>query len=119
MSLTGRALYALYSARFVYRHPLPWDSLHAYERRIWSSLAADVFASTEVTAEAIEAASAALWDVAHEHDSLPAGRTWKTAREDARFTYAVAHTRWKVETAIRAADKVRWLDRALAENRGG
>jgi hypothetical protein len=61
--------------------------------------------------EAIEAASAALWDVAHEHDSLPAGRTWETAREDARFARAVAHMRWKAETAIRAADKVR-LDHA-------
>jgi hypothetical protein len=40
--LTGRALYALYSARFAYRHPLSWDAMHAHERRAWSSLAADV-----------------------------------------------------------------------------
>jgi predicted phage gp36 major capsid-like protein len=72
-------------------------------------------------AEAIEAASAALWNVAHEHDSLSAGRTWETAREDARFTHPVAHMRWKAETAIRAADKVRAnaLSRALVETRGG
>jgi hypothetical protein len=40
--LTGRALYALYSARFAYRHPLSWDAMHNHERRTWSSLAADV-----------------------------------------------------------------------------
>jgi hypothetical protein len=40
--LTGRALYALYSARFAYRHPLSWDAMHDHERRAWSSLAADV-----------------------------------------------------------------------------
>jgi hypothetical protein len=40
--LNGRALYALYSARFAYRHPLSWDAMHDHERRAWSSLAADV-----------------------------------------------------------------------------
>jgi hypothetical protein len=40
--LTGRALYALYSARFADRHPLSWDAMHDHERRTWSSLAADV-----------------------------------------------------------------------------
>ncbi len=40
--LNGRALYALYSARFAYRHPLAWDRLHAHERRTWSSFAADL-----------------------------------------------------------------------------
>ncbi len=40
--LTGRALYALYCARFAYRHPLSWDAMHDHERRTWSSLAADV-----------------------------------------------------------------------------
>lgn len=40
--LTGRTLYALYGARFAYRRPLPWAALHGYERRLWSSLAADV-----------------------------------------------------------------------------
>ena len=40
--LTGRALYALYNARFAYRHPLSWDAMHDHERRTWSSLAADV-----------------------------------------------------------------------------
>jgi hypothetical protein len=69
----------------------------AGRERIWAS----------AEAEAIEAASAALWDVAHEHDSLHAGRTWATAREDPRFARAVAHMRWKVGTVIRTADKVR------------
>jgi hypothetical protein len=40
--LNGRALYALYGARFAYRHGLAWDAMHAHERRTWSSLAADV-----------------------------------------------------------------------------
>jgi hypothetical protein len=40
--LNGRALYALYGARFAYRHRLAWDAMHAHERRTWSSLAADV-----------------------------------------------------------------------------
>ncbi len=40
--LTGRALYALYAARFAWRRPLPWRALHGYERRAWSSLAADL-----------------------------------------------------------------------------
>jgi hypothetical protein len=40
--LTGRALYALYSAQFAYRHPLSWDAMHDHERRAWSSLVADV-----------------------------------------------------------------------------
>ncbi len=40
--LTGRALYGLYRARFAWRRPLPWRALHGYERRAWSSLAADV-----------------------------------------------------------------------------
>ncbi len=39
---TGRALYELYSARFSYRHPLPWEAMHGHERRAWSSLAADL-----------------------------------------------------------------------------
>ncbi len=38
----GHALYALYAARFAYRHPLPWRALHEHERQLWSSLAADV-----------------------------------------------------------------------------
>ncbi len=40
--LTGRALYELYSARFSYRHPMPWEAMHAHERRAWSSLAGDL-----------------------------------------------------------------------------
>jgi hypothetical protein len=40
--LTGRALYEAYRVRFAFRRPLPWHALHAYERRVWSSLAADV-----------------------------------------------------------------------------
>jgi hypothetical protein len=40
--LDGKALYALYRARFAYRHPLPWPALHGFERRLWSSLAADL-----------------------------------------------------------------------------
>lgn len=45
--LTGRALYTLYSARFAFRRPLPWSALHEYERRTWSSLAADILGTTE------------------------------------------------------------------------
>jgi len=40
--VTGRALYALYSVTFAYRHPLPWGAMHAHERRLWASFAADV-----------------------------------------------------------------------------
>lgn len=40
--LTGRALYEAYRVRFEWRHPLPWRALHGYERRVWSSLAADI-----------------------------------------------------------------------------
>jgi hypothetical protein len=43
--LTGRALYALYSALFAHRHPLSWDAMHDRERGAWSSLAADVLAA--------------------------------------------------------------------------
>lgn len=46
--LTGRALYALYSARFAHRHPLSWDALHDHERRTWSFLAADVLDPQEI-----------------------------------------------------------------------
>lgn len=38
----GQAVYALYRERFAYRHPLPWRALHEHERRLWSSLAADI-----------------------------------------------------------------------------
>jgi hypothetical protein len=41
-ALDGRALYALYTARFAYRHPLPWGAMHAHERALWDALAADV-----------------------------------------------------------------------------
>ena len=46
--LTGRGLYGLYASRFAFRRPLPWSALHEYERRIWSSLAADIIETATI-----------------------------------------------------------------------
>jgi hypothetical protein len=55
---TGRVLYALYSAWFAHRHPLSWDAMHAHERRMWSSLAADVLDADRLDPKEIRAAGA-------------------------------------------------------------
>jgi hypothetical protein len=65
--LTGRALYALYSARFAHRHPLSWDVMHAHERRTWSSLSADVLAADMLDPQ--EISDTRRWLDSLKHDS--------------------------------------------------
>lgn len=31
-------LYSLYCEIFAYRHPLPWNAMHAYERELWAKV---------------------------------------------------------------------------------
>jgi hypothetical protein len=40
--ITGQELYRLYSRRFAYRRPIPWEHEQPHARRQWSSLAADL-----------------------------------------------------------------------------